>query len=320
MSSYTLFDRKRLRLLPLKERKHDLHGDIISPLNKCNEIEPELQIAAKKLIAAKKANKARIFQCGAHVIRSGVQNYLFELMEQGFISCLVFNGACAIHDFEFALIGATTESVATYIKNGQFGLWKETGRLNDIINSGWKNGLGIGESVAREIANGNYAYKHYSIFAKAWECRIPITVHIGIGHDIIHEHPNCNGEALGGASYTDFLIFTNELEKLEHGCVYTFGSAIMAPEVFLKALAMVRNVAEQEGRSIKQFTSLVCDLQNLPQNIHEEAKKNDPRYYFRPWKTLLSRTVSDGGESLYVCGRHEHTIPALWSAIQRELN
>ena len=136
---------------------------------------------------------------------------------------------------------------------------------------------------------------------------------MGIGYDIIHAHPNCDGAAVGAASYRDFLIFAALLQKL--GCVCSFGSAVMAPEVFLKALSMVRNVARGEGREPEPFTSLVCDILTLPEDTAKEAAKDDPRYYFRPWKTLLTRTVAGSGQSFYVRGRHHETVPALWSAL-----
>jgi hypothetical protein len=142
-----------------------------------------------------------------------------------------------------------------------------------------------------------------------------VTVHVGIGYDILHEHPNCDGAAFGSASYRDFLIFTHTLERLEGGVVLSFGSAIMAPEVYLKALAMVRNVAHQEGRSISKFTTAVFDLWPIRGDFRKELPKTDPGYYFRPHKTILVRTVADGGESFYFEGDHRATLPALRRAI-----
>lgn len=313
---YPVFDPSRIRLLSLTERKHDLTLQSVLPLAKPTAPAPdELALFASALVLAKKRKAARLFLCGAHVLRSGVQRYFFDIMKRGYVSGVALNGAGVIHDFEFALIGATTESVAHYIQDGRFGMWKETGRLNNIISKGWRQGLGIGESVGKEIAEGTYPFKEYSLFAQAWRLGIPVTVHVGIGYDIIHAHPDMNGEAVGGASYRDFLIFTRLLEDVENGCVGTFGSAVMAPEVFLKALSMVRNVAFQEGRAVSHFTSLVCDLRKLEANTTQEPQKTDDRYYFRPWKTLLSRTVAGGGQSYYVEGRHENTFPALWQAI-----
>jgi hypothetical protein len=141
---------------------------------------------------------------------------------------------------------------------------------------------------------------------------VPVTVHAGIGYDIIHEHPNCDGAALGAASYRDFLIFARTVERLEGGVLLNFGSAIMGPEVYLKALAMARNVAHQEGRAIRHFATAVFDLVPILGDHRKELPKSDPGYYFRPHKTMLVRTVADGGESFYFRGEHRSTLPALW--------
>ena len=139
-------------------------------------------------------------------------------------------------------------------------LWSETGELNKVIEEASRNGLGLGEAVGESIANSAFPYRDLSLAAAAWRENIPLTVHVGIGYDIIHEHPNCNGAALGDTSYRDFLIFASTIERLEGGVLLSFGSAIMAPEVYLKALAMARNVARQEGRSITDFTTAVFDI------------------------------------------------------------
>lgn len=276
---------------------------------------PQLDAMAKNMHRAKELGAAQVLMMGAHVLRSGLQRYLIDLLERGFVTCLAVNGAAAIHDFEFALIGSTTENVQRYIKTGQFGLWRETGRLNDVIKDGAAQGLGLGEAVGRAIWEGDFPYKEASLFAAAWRQKIPLTVHVGVGYDIIHEHPNCDGAALGATSYRDFLIYASALEKLTNGVVLNFGSAVMAPEVFLKALAMVRNVAKSMGKGIGSFSTLVCDLLDLPEHCRMEAPKDDPRYYFRPWKTMLARTIEDGGESFYLRGRHAETLPGLWTAL-----
>lgn len=303
-------------MLPLDERQHDLTLACVTEPRATLSVHPNLQETADRIKAAKESGASVVLMMGAHVIRSGVQKFIIELMEQGYISCLAGNGACAIHDYEFALIGETTESVARYIKNGQFGLWQETGSINDVVNAGVKENMGAGEAIGKAISEGDFPHKENSLFAAAYRLGIPFTVHVGIGSDIVHEHPNCDGAAWGKASYTDFLYYTKVLEKLEGGVVMNFGSAIMAPEVYLKALAMVRNVASQEERDIRHFTSLVCDLRELPENVTTEAPKTSAEYYFRPWKTMLIRTVADGGESFYVRGPHAETIPQLWTALK----
>jgi len=314
-SSYPLFDRSKLSLKPLAERSHDLAIQAILPLGEVPVRHEEFRKVAEAIEQARRQGAAVVLMMGAHVLRSGVQRYLIDLMERGFITALAGNGACAIHDYEFALIGATTESVARYIEDGQFGLWRETGRINDVIRRAVAEGMGLGEAVGREIEEGSYPHRETSLLAVAYRLKVPFTIHVGIGLDIIHEHPNCDGAALGAASYTDFLIFAKVLENLARGVVMNFGSAVMAPEVFLKALAMVRNVARQQGRKLPGFTSLVCDLHTLPVGYRTEAVKSDPNYYFRPWKTMLVRTVADEGASFYVQGRHADTVPELWTAM-----
>lgn len=320
MNKYPFFDRLKLQIKTLQERKHDLDISSIKDLAKDVQLDIRFTEIAQGIIQAKQKNSAIILMIGGHVIRSGVQKYIIDLMKRGYISCLAMNGSGMIHDFEFALIGATTETVARYIQEGQFGLWKETSRINDIINQGYKDNLGMGEAVGKSIFEGNFVYRDISLLAAGYRLKIPVTVHVGIGYDIIHEHPNCDGAATGATSYQDFLYFTKAVEKLEGGVVMNFGSAVMAPEVFLKALSMARNVSHQKGKFIKHFATLVCDLYDLPDNFTKEPDKACVSYYFRPWKTMLVRTVADGGKSFYVRGRHQDTIPALWKAISESSN
>jgi len=316
-----MFDRGKLDIRPLSERIHDLDLSIIKPLSVVEDssIPDGISAVSNHLVTAKEKGASVILMIGAHVIRSGVQKYIIDLMERGFISCLALNGAGVIHDFEFALIGATTESVEKYIKNGEFGLWKETARINDIINSAYMDNheAGMGTSVGKVIETEGFPHSDISLLAAGYRLNIPVTVHVGIGYDIIHEHPNCNGAAIGALSYNDFLSFASVVQNLEHGVAMNFGSAIMAPEVYLKALSMARNTARQENRHIKDFTTLVCDLQELPENFNVSPPKNNPAYYFRPWKTMLVRTVADGGRSFYVRGKHSETLPALWAAMNK---
>lgn len=314
-SRYEAFDRSRLLIKPLDERIHDLEISRWLPLD--GEVPPfshaDLPAIAERLRAARDRGAARILMMGAHVLRAGVNRFLIDWLERGVITHIAFNGAGAIHDYELARIGATTESVARYIRSGEFGLWRETGELNQVIAEAAAEGLGLGENVGRHIENSAYPYKDLSVFAAAWRAGVPATVHAGIGYDILHEHPNCDGAAIGAASYRDFLIFARSVENLEGGVMLSFGSAIMAPEVYLKALAMARNVAHQESRVVRNFATGVFDMVPIGGDIHRELPKTDPGYYFRPHKTILVRTVADGGESFYFCGDHRATVPALWS-------
>jgi hypothetical protein len=316
---YPLFDRSRLRIRPLAERAHDLDLSVILPLDApLAEFEHEaLPVLGQRLAAARRDGRARILLMGAHVLRAGVSRYLIDLMERGLLTHIGMNGAGPIHDWEFALIGATTESVARYIRTGEFGLWQETGRMNDVIRAGAAAGLGLGEALGRAILDGPFPHKDVSVLAAAVRLGVPLTVHVGVGYDIVHEHPNCDGAALGEASYCDFLIFAESVTKLEGGVMLNFGSAVMGPEVYLKALSMARNVALQEGRSIRKFTTAVFDLVPLDGDTRKQAPKTDPRYYYRPWKTILVRTVADGGESFYLHGDHRVTLPHVYHAAVR---
>ncbi|MGH9719368.1 MAG: hypothetical protein ACRD8O_04095 [Bryobacteraceae bacterium] len=313
MTKYPKFDRSRLVVKPLAERVHDLHLDHWLALDDPPPPfeHPQLAAVAARLEAARRSGVARILMMGAHVLRAGVNRHLIDLMERGWISHIAMNGAGAIHDYELARIGATTESVARYIQSGEFGLWQETGELNQWITEAALNGCGLGEYIGLKIAGGSYPHKNLSVLGAAYGLSVPATIHVGIGYDILHEHPNCDGAALGFTSYHDFLIFAHAVEQLEGGVMLSFGSAIMGPEVYLKALAMARNVAHQEARQIRNFTTAVFDLAPIQGDIHRELPKTDPGYYFRPHKTILVRTVAEGGASFYFCGGHRATLPAL---------
>ena len=317
--SAPIFDRSALKIKPLSQRIHDLSWDavldLVTPAS--FEYQERLRSVAENIVQARKKGTSIIVMMGGHVIRSGVQKYIIDLMTRGYIGCLAMNGSGIIHDFELALIGATTESVPRYIQTGEFGLWQETGYLNDIINKAFQAdpSAGMGEVVGQALLDGDYPFKDISLLAAARRLNIPVTVHVGVGYDIVHEHPNCDGAATGALSYNDFLKFTEIVGNLEDGVVMNFGSAVMAPEVFLKALSMARNVVHQNGREIRHFTTLVGDLYDLPEDYRSETPIDEPGYYFRPWKTMLVRTVADGGQSFYVPGRHEKTFPALWAAV-----
>ena len=221
------FDTSRLNVLPLADRQHDLDLSVMRDIAPEPEVHPHLEAVADRIRKAKEAGASVILMMGAHVIRAGVQRFIIDMMEQGYISCLAGNGACVIHDYEFALIGQTTESVARYIREGQFGLWRETGRINDVVKHAASMGMGVGEAVGKAIHEGYFPHKDVSLFAAAHRFTIPFTVHVGIGSDIVHEHPNCDGAAWGKASYTDFLYYASVLDNVENGVVMNFGSAIM---------------------------------------------------------------------------------------------
>ena len=316
-SRYPTFDRSQLRLRPLAERDHDMDLAAVLELDRDEPPfdHPELAALAAEVKIARAAGASRLLLMGAHVIKQGASRHVIDLIRRGWITHVAMNGAGAIHDYELALIGATTERVARYIKTGEFGLWNETGGLNEIAREAAALELGFGENCGRRILEDRLPHRDVSILAAAYEVGVPATVHVGIGYDIVHEHPNCDGAAIGAASYRDFLIFTKGVETLEGGAMLNFGSAIMGPEVYLKALSMTRNVACRQGREIRNFTTAVFDLIPIEGDYRKELPKTDPGYYFRPQKTILVRTVADGGKSFYIRGDHRATMPALRRAL-----
>src|ERR1700693_5132933 len=224
---YPEFDRSHLRIQPLERRQHDLDLSVLLPLDGPLAVfdHPALPVLGQRLVEARRRGASRILVMGAHVLRAGVARYLIDAMERGLLTHIAMNGAGPIHDWEFALIGASTESVARYIQTGEFGLWEETGRMNDVIRAGAGAGLGLGEALGRAILEGPFPHKEISVLAAAVRLGVPVTVHVGIGYDIIHEHPNCDGATLGQTSYQDFLIFTQSVTNLEGGVLLSLGSA-----------------------------------------------------------------------------------------------
>jgi hypothetical protein len=309
------FDRSGLNLSPIGERNHKIGLRHILPLTPVDTVHPVMETVGMKIVDAIQRKASVSLSMGAHVLRAGVQSYLIDMMARGFLSCIALNGAGVIHDFEFALAGGTTESVADYIKDGRFGFWRETAQINDIVSRAAEDGAGLGYAVGKFIEEENLPHRDISILAAGYRFNIPVTVHVGIGYDIVYQYPNCDGAAYGATSYRDFLTYTRIMENLEGGVVMNFGSAVMGPEIYLKSLSMVRNKARQEGRTISRFTTLVCDLVDLPRDVRLEPSPESSKYYFRPWKTMLARTVAGQGESHYLRERHEKTIPQLWTTL-----
>ena len=242
---------------------------------------------------AKKRNRAIIFGLGAHVIKVGLSPIIIDLMKQGWISALALNGAGIIHDFEIALTGQTSEDVQAQIKNGHFGMAQETGQmLNAAINSGEDKGLGLGEAVGEMIAGSDFPHKDMSLLSSAYNLNLPVTVHVAIGTDIIHFHPEVKGEAIGNASLKDFFLLCSLLEKLEDGGVFiNIGSAVILPEVFLKALSFVRN----KGQLLESFSTAVFDF----------------THHYRPYENVVKRPHGKKGRGFYFIGHHEIMIPLL---------
>ncbi|MGE5194815.1 MAG: hypothetical protein ACM3U2_20175 [Deltaproteobacteria bacterium] len=318
MSRYPLFDRSALNLRELAERGHDLHWQDVQRLDAAVKPfdAPGFLDLVERIRTARETGRPVIVFIGGHPIKLGLSRFLIDLIERRMITHLATNGAGLIHDFELALVGGTSEDVAKWIKVGQFGLWQETSRLNEIVRDAAERGEGLGEAIGRVIEEERFPHRDLSLAGAGWRMGTPVTSHVTVGGDIIHAMPNCDGAALGQVSYTDFLILAQSITDLEGGVFLNIGSAVTGPEVYLKALSMARNVVREEGGEIRRFTSAVFDLAPLPDNWRDgAAPKDEPLYYYRPWKTILLRTVQDGGQSFSICGDHRRTIPALWEAL-----
>lgn len=246
--------------------------------------------------AARDGGRGVIWGFGAHVIKTGLGPVIIDLMERGFVSALATNGAGVIHDFELALAGSTSEDVEEALGPGRFGMAQETGELlNDAINDGVKHGLGLGQSIGRRLREMKPAHADLSILAAADRLEIPITVHVAIGTDIIHMHARASGAALGDGSLRDFRYLVSSVARLEGGVYLNCGSAVVLPEVFLKAVAIARN----QGASLAGLTTVNLDFMRL----------------YRPQTNVVSRPVLGIGKGYSLVGHHEIMIPLLAAAL-----
>ena len=248
------------------------------------------------IVAAKRAGKAIIWGLGAHVLKTGLSPVLVDLMERGFVSAIATNGAGIIHDFEIALSGGTSEDVDATLGPGTFGMAEETGtQLNRAINDGVAEGLGLGQSVGKFLVASKPPFAQISVAAAAWRLQIPVTVHVAIGTDIIHMHPQASGAAIGEASLRDFKYFVSSVANLENGVYLNCGSAVVLPEVFLKAVAIARN----EGRSLDGLTTVNLDFLR----------------HYRPLTNVVNRPTAGTGRGYSLTGHHELLIPLLAAAL-----
>jgi hypothetical protein len=251
-----------------------------------------------RLQAARARKKPILWAMGAHVIKAGLSPVMVDLMKDGWVSGLALNGAGIIHDFELAFAGQTSEDVAARIRDGQFGMAAETGAfLNRAIADGAAEGRGLGESVGRMIARSRFPYKKWSLLGTAYRLGIPVTVHVAIGTDIIHMHPEASGEAIGATSLRDFHLFCDKVRRLDGGGVFlNVGSAVILPEVFLKAVSLIRN----QGGRLDGFSTAVFDFIK----------------HYRPAENVVRRPLGKKGKGYYFVGPHEIMIPLLAAALK----
>jgi deoxyhypusine synthase len=303
-------DFSKVRTYPLRERDNKVRleefagvwkkggafGDFLKSLPHILVAEDFRSVVAA-IVAAHKRKKPVIVCMGAHPIKVGLNPVFVDLMKRGVINCVSMNGAGAIHDFELAMIGQTSEDVAHGLDDGSFGMIDETGRqMNDALAKGVKQGFGAGAALGNAMLVGKFPHKEMSILHTGVAHEIPVTIHIAIGTDIIHQHPTTDGAVLGEATYLDFQKLASVVAQLgDGGVLLNIGSAVVMPEVFLKALTIARNL----GHKVQNFTTATFDM-----NRH-----------YRPTENVVRRPVMKGGKGYYIVGHHEIMIPLLAAAV-----
>ena len=306
---YEEFDLSGIRTYPLKGRASSVRAaDFARPYQPGSGLSAWLEglpsiLAANDfravvsaVLEARRRGAGIIWGFGAHVVKTGLSPILIDLMERGFVSALATNGAGIIHDFEIALAGATSEDVEKAIGPGEFGMAEETGRLlNQAVNDGVAAGLGLGQSVGAFMAAHHPQYEHLSVTAAAARLGVPLTVHVAVGTDIIHMHPAASGAALGEGSLRDFRYFASSVARLEGGVFLNCGSAVVLPEVFLKAVALARN----RGDRLDGLVTVNLDFARL----------------YRPQVNVVQRPTRGVGRGYSLVGHHELMIPLLAAAL-----
>ena len=309
---YSPISFKKVKTCQLKSRKSKVRldkagkpftegsfGDFIHSL-------PDILSAAdfksviKAIITARKKDRPVVLGMGAHPIKVGLSPIIIHLMEEGIITAVAMNGACIVHDYELALIGHTSEDVDMELCKGTFSMAEETGKgINKALNKGVKTGYGIGKAMGESISKGRFKYRELSILASAHTLHIPASVHVAIGTDIIHMHPEADGKSIGEGSMRDFKLFSSVVSDLQGGVYINLGSAVVMPEVFLKAVAVTRNLKH----TVKNFTTVNMDFLQ----------------HYRSRENVLRRPVISGGKSYALTGHHEIMFPMLAAAVMNEV-
>jgi hypothetical protein len=306
---YEAFDLSRVKTYPLASRKSKANvSDFARPFVPGSGVAgfvaslpaflaaQDFKAVVRAMTEARAAGRAIVWGFGAHVLKVGLSPVLVDLMERGFVSALATNGAGIIHDFEIALGGATSEDVDEALGPGRFGMAEETATLlNDAITAGVSRGDGLGQAVGAFLVDRNPPFAHLSVAATAARLAIPLTAHVALGTDIIHMHPNASGRAIGEGSLRDFRFFTSAVSRLAGGVYINCGSAVILPEVFLKAVALVRN----HGVSLDGLTTVNVDFLR----------------HYRPLTNVVSRPTSGIGKGYALTGHHELLLPLLAAAL-----
>jgi len=307
---YEEFDLSGVRTYPLASRHSKARAeDFARPVQKGSSFAAwldalpnmlgaaDLRRVVRAIVDARQRRAGVMWGIGAHVIKTGVSPVLIDLMTRGYVSALAMNGAGVIHDFEIALSGATSEDVDEALGPGRFGMAEETGRLlNEIVGSGSAKGLGFGQAVAAYLAEQSPAHADRSLLVAADRLKVPVTVHVALGTDIVHMHPDASGAAIGDASLRDFRYFVSSVARLTGGVYLNCGSAVVLPEVFLKAVALARN----QGVSLDGLTTVNIDFVRL----------------YRPQTNVVTRPVAGtSGLGINLVGHHEILIPLIAAAV-----
>jgi hypothetical protein len=298
--TYPVADRANKVAVEAFAKPHSAGGSLASFLDSLPDFlaVQDLKYVANAMAAAVKNGRPILLMMGAHAIKVGLNPLIVDAMRNGIVSAVAFNGAGAIHDFELCYNGETSEDVQRGLNDGTFGMVDETGRMmNAALADGVARGLGAGGALGERALS--FPNKHLSIMATGAELDIPVTVHIAIGTDIIHQHPTTRGDILGEASYRDFQRFASVCAQLEGGVVLNVGSAVIMPEVFLKALTVARNL----GNKVEKFTTATLDMTR----------------HYRPSENVQRRPTAMGGKGVYIVGHHEINLPLLFAAVKEAL-
>ena len=333
---YKVFDPGQIVTYPVSERTNKVRlDDLVEPdlisemtFSLPKEVEDNIDLLARKIVSAREKTRPVLLFTGAHLIKNGLGKLLADLVKRGLVTMISGNGATSIHDFELGLMGETSEYVPQALEKGQFGMAFEFNYINAALIVGNRYQLGYGESVGRMICDEQFrneventlglkkrsiefAYPEISVQAVCYENRIPMTIHAGIGTDVVDQHFHFDGEAKGGCSGRDFLIYTEEVSRFtKGGVILNVGSAVTGPEVFLKAASMAGNTGHTPGRIV------TADFDLRPYNPEKFTDENSVAYYYRDQKSIVTRIPQAyGGQGIYIEGNQKQTFPLLYKKI-----
>ncbi len=315
MSRYQEMDIDKIKTVSIRNRENKMHAaQAAQPLLPGGTFRAfldclprilagqDLHELAEGIAAAVRKKKPILLMMGAHVVKVGLSPLVVDLMERGILGGIALNGAGAVHDVEMAYFGGTSEDVAESLRNGQFGMVRETSDLiNHAVHSGFEARLGFGESIGKRICENPPPFFRNSILGQAYRLGIPATVHVAVGTDIVHQHPTADGAAIGDTSLRDFRIFTRLVSEIGNGgVVLLFGSSVVLPEVFLKALTVARNLRGD----VKDFITANFDMVR----------------HYRPRVNVVERPTQDGGKGFNFIGHHEILMPLLALAVKEKMS